>query len=121
MQFTWLAFLDQALKRKIPMEHLLPLGTSNVADRFGLTGKKGRIRPGADADLVILRLDETTYADQPSFRFRNAFSPYEGMTFELRIKKTILRGNIIYDDQTGPITEKYGRCLGREDYGSISS
>lgn len=27
--------------------------TSNVADRMGLAGQKGAVRPGADADLVV--------------------------------------------------------------------
>lgn len=111
VQFTWLAFIDEALKRNISLRHILPLGTSKVADRFGIAGRKGRIRPGLDADLVIIRLDESTCADKKSFGFRNAFSPYENREFLLKIKKTILRGKVIYDDQTGVTEEKYGVCL----------
>ena len=111
VQFTWLALMDEALKRRIDLKHILPLGTSNVAERFGIAAKKGWIRPGVDADLVLVRLDETTIADKQSFGFRNPFSPYENRGFSLRIKKTILRGKVIYDDQEGVTKDKSGQCL----------
>jgi allantoinase len=74
VQFTWLAMLDEALRRKIPLKKIVPLGTSNVAERFGIADRKGRIHPGLDADLVLIRLDEATIANKQSFAFRNAFS-----------------------------------------------
>jgi allantoinase len=111
VQFTWLALFDETLKRKIALKKILPLGTSRVADRFGISKRKGRIHPGLDADLVLMRLDETTLADKQSFGFRNSYSPYENREFLLKIKKTILRGKVIYDDQNGVTEEKLGRCL----------
>jgi allantoinase len=111
VQFTWLALLDEALKRKIPLKDILPLGTANVADRFGISEKKGRIQPGLDADLVLISLDETTFVDQPSIAFRNQYSPYENRTFLLKVKKTILRGTVLYDDQTGINQEKCGQYI----------
>jgi allantoinase len=110
VQYTWLALLDQALKRKISLSRILPLGTANVADRFGIADRKGRVLPGMDADLVLIALDEQTHVDKKSMAFRNPFSPYENFTFQLKIKKTILRGKVIYDDQIG-VTEKHGICL----------
>ncbi|PLS03231.1 allantoinase AllB [Neobacillus cucumis] len=111
VQFTWLAMVDEALKRGVSLKQVFPLGTSNVADRFGLADRKGRISPGLDADLVFIRLDETTAAEQESFGFRNPFSPYEGRIFSTRIKKTMLRGRVIYDDEFGMANEKLGVCL----------
>ncbi|MDR4945566.1 allantoinase AllB [Neobacillus cucumis] len=111
VQFTWLTMLDEALKRKIPLKQILPLGTSNVADRFRIAGRKGRISTGLDADLVFISLDETTVASKESFGFRNVYSPYEGRVFSTRVKKTMLRGKVIYDDQNGVTNEKMGVCL----------
>lgn len=121
VQFTWLALLDEALKRQIPLKKVVPLGTANVAKRFGIAGKKGRIHPGLDADFALISLDETTIADHASIAFRNQYSPYENRTFNLKIKKTILRGKVIYDDQKGITQEKYGQYIQpREDvYGSV--
>ncbi|MEH7076710.1 allantoinase AllB [Neobacillus drentensis] len=111
VQFTWLSLMDEALKRGIKLKQILPLGTTNVAERFGIAHRKGRIRPGLDADLVLLRLDESTIADKQSLAFRNAYSPYENREFLLKVKKTILRGKVIYDDQSGVTKEKLGICL----------
>lgn len=111
VQFTWLSLLDEALKRRINLKQILPLGSVNVAERFGIADRKGRIRPGLEADLVLIRLDESTVADKHSLAFRNAYSPYENKEFLLKVKKTILRGNVIYDDQSGVCKEKLGVCL----------
>ncbi|MEH7418396.1 allantoinase AllB [Neobacillus drentensis] len=111
VQFTWLAMADEALKRGVPLKQILPLGTSNVADRFGISGRKGRISPGLDADLVLICLDETTVAEKKSFGFRNTYSPYENRVFSTKVKKTMLRGRVIYDDQKGVLNEKIGVCL----------
>jgi allantoinase len=111
VQYTWLSLLDEALKRGIDLGEILQLGTSNVAERFGIANRKGQIRSGLDADLVLIRLDESTVADKQSLAFRNAYSPYENKEFLLRIKKTILRGKVIYDDQFGVMKEKLGVCL----------
>ncbi|MEH7273833.1 allantoinase AllB [Neobacillus vireti] len=111
VQFTWLALLDEAMKRSVPFKDILPLGTANVADLFGISGKKGRIQTGLDADLALISLDETTTANQQCIAFRNQYSPYENRKFLLKIKKTLLRGNVIYDDQTGAATKKYGQYI----------
>jgi allantoinase len=111
VQFTWLSLLDETLKRGINLKEILPLGTANVAERFGIANRKGRIRPGLDADFVLIRLDEATIADKQSLAFRNAYSPYENREFLLRVKKTILRGKVIYEDHSGVVKEKLGVCL----------
>jgi beta-aspartyl-dipeptidase (metallo-type) len=45
--------LGELVERGIPLEDALPAFTSNAADVLGLAAK-GRIRGGADADLVVL-------------------------------------------------------------------
>lgn len=111
VQFTWLGLIDEALKRKISLQKILPLGTANPADRFGIGSRKGCIQAGLDADLVFISLDESTLANKESFLFRNPFSPYENRTFQLKIKKTMLRGKVIYEDRSGLSQEKSGVCI----------
>ena len=48
-----LATMRSLLEREHPLEKVLPPFTSNVADLLRLPGK-GRLGPGADADLVVL-------------------------------------------------------------------
>lgn len=66
-------FCRMVKDEKIPMEIALQTITSNVADRMGLTGVKGVIALGADADLVVW--DE-----------------------ELQISKVYARGKLAYAD-----------------------
>ena len=46
-------FCRMVRDEQIPMELALRTITSNVASRMGLSGRKGVITPGADADLVV--------------------------------------------------------------------
>lgn len=56
----------------IPMEVALQTVTSNVADRMGLSGKKGLVAPGADADLVVW--DDGLHIKQVYARGKLAYS-----------------------------------------------
>jgi beta-aspartyl-dipeptidase (metallo-type) len=44
------------IERKHPLEQILPLATCNTARALGLK-RKGRIAPGYDADLIVMRRD----------------------------------------------------------------
>lgn len=54
--------LDQAVRNALrftgrPITEVLPMATSVPADAMGLTGHKGVIQPGADADLILFNPD----------------------------------------------------------------
>jgi beta-aspartyl-dipeptidase (metallo-type) len=49
-------FRDCVCRRGIPLERMLPLVTSNTAAVLKL-GAKGRLAPGCDADVLVLRRD----------------------------------------------------------------
>ena len=73
--------------------HRIALNTSeNVADRFLLAAKKGRIAPGLDADLVLIDAHGTTEITADSLHYRHRHSPYVGRTLKSRVLRTILRG-----------------------------
>ena len=68
------------------------------AQLHGLFPKKGAIRVGSDADLLVLRreeyaFDEATIVDLPPTRW----SPYHGMRMQARVAATMLRGRLIWD------------------------
>ena len=63
--------------------------------------RKGAIRLGADADLVVLerasyRFDQATIQDRPEMRW----SPYHGREMRARVAETVLRGRTIWDGAT---------------------
>lgn len=72
------------------------------AERFRLPGK-GRIEPGADADLALVDLDATAELRAGDLRYRHPHSPYVGMTLRGRIAATLLRGR--------PVGERPGRLV----------
>ncbi len=84
--------------RGLPLPQLTKMVGENPARRYGLYPRKGAILPGADADLVLVDLDEewTLTADQ--LFYKNAHSPYIGYRFKGAVKQTFVRGKTVYKD-----------------------
>ena len=66
----------------------------------GLSGRKGTIARGADADLVLWAPDAEFTVDPANLYHRHAISPYAGMALGGRVVKTLLRGDVIFDGKT---------------------
>lgn len=66
----------------------------------GLSGRKGTIARGADADLVLWAPDAEFTVDPENLYHRHAISPYAGMALSGRVVKTLLRGDVIFDGKT---------------------
>jgi allantoinase len=73
--------------------------------------RKGAIRPGADADLVVLDPDTRWTVEGAALHHRHPVTPYEGRTLRGRVEATYLRGRRI--DGAGG-SEPAGRLLRRE-------
>src|SRR6202171_338034 len=91
--------------------HLVRLLATNPAKIFGLWPRKGDIRPGSDADLVLFDPRPTRTLSATELHSRAGFSPYEGLTVTGRVHTTICRGQVVYRD--GAIAGDRGcvRCL----------
>ena len=71
----------------------------NPAKIFGIYPRKGAIRKGADADLVIvdLRMKRKVHAEQ--LHYRVGWTPYEGRTLKGWPTLTLRRGETIFQDE----------------------
>jgi len=100
------------LRRRAPEEHadahlrhLARLLAARPAELFGLDGRKGRLRPGLDADFVLFDADHRWMFGPEDVRSKCGWSAYEGWTMTGRVLLTARRGETVYDlhgDGGGP-------------------
>ncbi len=86
------SLLGLALTESVATE----LVAGRPAARLRLPGK-GRLEPGADADLVLVDMSADTELRTEDLRYRHRHSPYVGMRLRGRIAATYLRGHRVGD------------------------
>jgi allantoinase len=77
----------------------------------GLSGTKGSVAVGRDADLVIWDPDAVQQVDASALYHRHPVTPYDGMTLRGRVRTTILRGEVVFDASLAHFTRPAGRLL----------
>ncbi len=78
----------------------------------GLDHRKGFLRPGADADLVIWDPDAEFDVDPHRLHHRHPVSPYADRKLAGVVEATILRGRVVYR-RGGPVSDGSGILLTR--------
>ena len=78
------------------------LVSERPAERFRLAGK-GRLEPGADADVVLVDCSAETVLRADDLRYRHKHSPFVGRRMRARIVRAWLRGR--------PIGEQRGQLV----------
>ncbi|MBX7202630.1 MAG: dihydroorotase [Bacteroidia bacterium] len=73
------------------------------AELFGIE-RRGFIREGYFADLVLLRPDKAYTVKREQLLYKCGWSPLEGETFHTRVEKTFVNGNLVYNQ--GKINEQ---------------
>ncbi|TKC16106.1 allantoinase [Robertmurraya kyonggiensis] len=96
-QFTLLSMIELAVKHDFPFSKIALMTATNPAERFGLS-TKGKIELGYDADLAIVSLAENFTATEENFFAKHKQSIYLGHTFPSKVKTTICRGNVVYEN-----------------------
>lgn len=94
-------------KGRLSLSRLIRVGSRNPARIFGLYPKKGTIRVGADADLVIVDPYREEKIDSEMMFSKCGWTLYEGMTMKGVPEMTFVRGNSVFED--GQITGKPGQ------------
>jgi len=82
-------------KNIIPLERLIDLMSCRPARLLGLKNK-GRIAPGADADLTILNLRQEVVIDVHRFASKSRNCPFHGWKLKGAVALTIVGGKIVY-------------------------
>jgi dihydroorotase len=88
--------LDRLVHRRlITMARFVELLSVNPARLLGLHNK-GRIAPGADADLTILNLAKDVTVDKAAFESKGRNTPFEGWKLKGTAVMTIVAGRVVY-------------------------
>lgn len=80
----------------LPLSRVLALMSASPAALLGLD--KGTLEMGRDADLVLFDPDQEWVVDKGRFVSRGRNTPFHGHTVRGKVKYTISRGNIIYQE-----------------------
>lgn len=83
--------LTHGLRRGMTPARLVGLLSSRAAERLRLPGK-GRLEPGADADLAVVALGGEHHLRAEELRYRHPHSPFTGQALGARVVRTLLRG-----------------------------
>lgn len=97
-------------KRQLPLPMIASLTAENMARRFGLLLSKGRLAPGADADMALVDLQSSGVLQADDLFYRHKHSPYIGRMLRGRIVRTLVRGNTIFLEGK-VVSESIGRLL----------
>jgi dihydropyrimidinase len=82
----------------IGMADLVRLLATGPARIFGLYPRKGRLGAGADADVVLFDPKARGRLEDADLHSAAGFSPYTGLDLCGRVRTTICRGRIVYDE-----------------------
>jgi dihydropyrimidinase len=92
-------------KGRIDLPLLVRVLSENPAKIFGLYPKKGTLRVGSDADLLILDPAQSYIIEAKTLHGNSDFTLYEGWRCQGKPVLTMQRGNIVLRDgvlQTSP-------------------
>jgi dihydroorotase len=84
------------------------------AKAWGLYPRKGVLRVGADADIVILDLEREDTIRGEHFRSKSKLTPFEGMRIRGRPLWTIVRGRVVVRDGALEGRPGWGRMVTRD-------
>jgi len=85
---------------KLGLEAFLRATSGGAAARFGLSGGKGAIAVGKDADLVLVDPVGSYVVRGDELLSKGSITPFEGMRLRGSIRLTMVRGRAVWDAET---------------------
>lgn len=108
LQISLPAVWTEASARGFRVEDIARWMAAAPARLAGLSGQKGEIAPGCDADFVIWNPEEEFTVDAASLYHRHKLTPYAGRRLRGVVKRTYLQGHPVF-----PGERPLGRVLRR--------
>ncbi len=114
-QFYLSLLLTDVAAGKLSYERVAEATATRPAKLFGLYPRKGAIRVGADADVVLVDPAKRHTITDAEVMSKCGWTPYAGRDVRGLAVYTLLRGEVIYDDGALAVREGYGRQAVRAD------
>ena len=104
------AFSEGVVKRGVCPTVLANTMSVQPAKAFGIYGKKGDIKPGFDADLLVVDPEKEWEITADSLRYVNKISAFVGLKGKGIPVYTIVRGQVVAED---------GEIVGQKGFGNL--
>lgn len=103
--------LDAAHRGRVAYERVVEAYAEAPAQIYGLYPKKGRLQPGADADIVLIDPTAEWEIRDEAILSRAGWSPFSGRTVHGRIVQTYARGRLAAEDRKIVDAPGWGRFI----------
>ncbi len=86
-------------KAHLPLTALVRMMSANPAKIFGLDHRKGDIRAGMDADIVIYDPEPRSFVQAETQHGVSGYSPYEGWRLRGAVRTVMSRGRMVIENR----------------------
>lgn len=97
IQFSLVAIMELVKEGVLSIEQLVQKMCHAPAELYNIE-RRGYIRPGYQADLVLINPDEEWVVTADCVLSKCGWSPMEGQRFHARVEKTFVNGDLVYSD-----------------------
>ena len=105
LETTLPLLMTQIKKKRFTLSQMVYLLAEKPAEIFGLSDR-GRLEQGKNADLTVVDFNCQFKINASKFKSKAKFSPYDGWDVQGKVVKTIVNGQLIFDE--GEIVAKAG-------------
>jgi dihydroorotase len=97
VQHSLIVMFEHYLNKKITLQKIVEKMCNNPANIFNIN-KRGYIKEGYFADLVILDPNKKQTISSDNILYKCGWSPFEGQTFNSTITHTFVNGHLAYNN-----------------------
>ena len=98
LQFGLSIIWTEAQQRSYSLLDVINWMATEPANFAGLGDRKGQIACGYDADIVVFDPQASYQIDPKMIKYRHKITPYEGRKVSGIVKRTYVRGQLVYSD-----------------------
>lgn len=106
-------YTEGVLNRGLSLEALARITSTNPARLYGLYPRKGALRPGSDADMVLFDPEPAGTIRAGALHGKADWTPFEGWPVRGVVRKTVSRGAVIVDGDACQVPRGRGEYLER--------